>query len=391
MVAATQPAATIQQILKGCDMGSTNTHVQKVRQQLLNCRTAANGYHLYQCSAADCRNLAYQYHSCRNRHCPQCGALKKEEWIETRRLELLSVKYYHVVFTLPHELNSIILGNRKQLFKLLFDASAQTLLTFAGDPTFLGATPGIISVLHTWGQQLSFHPHVHCIVSGGGMVQQQGGFRWVEGKKNDWRFLFPVKAMNKVFRAKFLQGLKYLVDKKEVLPPPETDFIQLINDLYLKDWVVYAKQPFGGPEQMIEYLGRYTHKVAISNHRIQAYDGSAHTVTFAYKDYADGGNQKTMTLSDSEFVRRFEQHILPRRFTKIRSYGYLANRGRSQRIKGLQDDLKIPRHPPPVKVSWQVRLLERFGKNAHECPCCHQPTLQLLTVVYPKARLAAPG
>jgi hypothetical protein len=296
-----------------------------------------------------------------------------------------------VVFTLPHELNSIILGNRKQLFKLLFDASAQTLLTFAGDPTFLGATPGIISVLHTWGQQLSFHPHVHCIVSGGGMVQQQGGFRWVEGKKNDWRFLFPVKAMNKVFRAKFLQGLKYLVDKKEVLPPPETDFIQLINDLYLKDWVVYAKQPFGGPEQMIEYLGRYTHKVAISNHRIQAYDGSAHTVTFAYKDYADGGNQKTMTLSDSEFVRRFEQHILPRRFTKIRSYGYLANRGRSQRIKGLQDDLKIPRHPPPVKVSWQVRLLERFGKNAHECPCCHQPTLQLLTVVYPKARLAAPG
>lgn len=155
--------------------------------------------------------------------------------------------------------------------------------------------------------------------------------------------------------------------------------------------MVYAKQPFGGPEQVIEYLGRYTHKVAISNHRIQAYDGRAHRVTFGYKDYADGGNQKEMVLSDSEVVRRFEQHILPQRFTKIRSYGYLANRGRSQRIKGIQDAMELPHHPPPVKVSWQVRLLERFGKNAHECPCCHQPSLQLLTVVYPGARLAAPG
>jgi hypothetical protein len=151
MIAATQPAATLQQILKGCGVAATNPHVQKVRQQLLNCRTAANGYHLYQCSSDDCLHLAYQYHSCRNRHCPQCGALKKEEWIEARRLELLPVKYYHVVFTLPHELNSIVLGNRSQLFKLLFDASAQTLLAFGADAQYLGARPGIISVLHTWG------------------------------------------------------------------------------------------------------------------------------------------------------------------------------------------------------------------------------------------------
>lgn len=391
MIAASQPAATVQQILKGCGPSATHPHVQKVRQQLLSCRTAANGYHLYQCTRDECRHLAYQYHSCRNRHCPQCGALKKEEWIEARRLELLPVKYYHVVFTLPHELNSIILGNRRALFKLLFDASAQTLLAFGLDTQYLGATPGIISVLHTWGQQLSFHPHVHCIVSGGGIIQQQGGTRWIEGKKNDWRFLFPVKAMNRVFRGKFLQGLKALLAHQSVQPPPGIDVTLLINGLYQKDWVVYAKQPFGGPEQVIEYLGRYTHKVAISNHRIQAYDADAHTVAFAYKDYADGGKQKQMVLPDSEFVRRFEQHILPHRFTKIRSYGYLTNRGRRQRISQMLETMELPQHPPPIKVPWQVRLLERFGKQVNECPCCHRQTLQLLTVIYPKARLIAPG
>ncbi len=391
MVATKQAAATVQQILSGCAAPAAHPHVQKVRQQLLKCRTAANGYHLYQCNAEDCRHVAYQYHSCRNRHCPQCGALKKEAWIEARRLELLPVKYYHVVFTLPHELNSIIMGNRKQLFKLLFDASAQTLLSFGADTQYLGATPGIISVLHTWGQQLSFHPHVHCIVSGGGIVQQQGEVRWVDGKKNDWRFLFPVKAMNIVFRAKYLQGLKAMLVNQSIQPPADMDITVLINALYKKDWVVYAKQPFGGPEQVIEYLGRYTHKVAISNHRIQAYDANTHRVTFAYKDYADGGTQKQMVLQDREFIRRFEQHILPQGFTKIRSYGYLSNRGRSKRINAMLEAMELPQHPPPVAVPWQIRLIERFGIQANECPCCHQPTLQLLTVIYPKANLKAPG
>lgn len=391
MVAASQAAPTVQQILKGCGAAAPHPHVQKVRQQLLNCRTAARGYHLYQCTADDCRHLAYQYHSCRNRHCPQCGALKKEEWIEARRLELLPVKYYHVVFTLPHELNSFIMGNRKALFKLLFDASAQTILAFGSDKEYLGATPGIISVLHTWGQQLSFHPHVHCIVSGGGMIKKQGIIRWVEGKKNDWRFLFPVKAMNKVFKGKFLHGLKTLLANQSVQPPANMDTASLINGLYQKDWIVYAKQPFGGPEQVIEYLGRYTHKVAISNHRIKAYNADSHTVTFAYKDYADGGKQKQMTLHDAEFIRRFEQHILPQGFTKIRSYGYLTNRGRRQRINQMLEAMQLPVHPTPVKVSWQVRLLERFGIKANECPCCNKASMLLLTVVYPKARLMAPG
>lgn len=197
--------------------------------------------------------------------------------------------------------------------------------------------------------------------------------------------------MNKVFKGKFLQGLTALLANQSVQPPANVKMASLINGLYQKDWIVYAKQPFGGPEQVIEYLGRYTHKVAISNHRIQTYDADTHQVTFDWKDYADGGKQKQKALTDSEFIRRFEQHILPQAFTKIRSYGYLTNRGRRQRINHMLEAMQLPQHPPPVKVPWQVRLLERFGIKANECPCCHQPTLQLLTVVYPKARLIAPG
>jgi hypothetical protein len=204
--------------------------------------------------------------------------------------ELLPVKYYHVVFTLPHELGSTVLGNRRALFKLLFDASAATLLTFARDRRYLGAVPGIISVLHTWGQQLSFHPHVHCIVSGGGIG---AGSVWKEAKKNDYRFLFPVKAVQKVFRGKFLQGLKELISKGEVVLEQTADEKQLLNVLYQKDWVVYAKAPFGGPHSVIEYLGRYTHKVAISNHRISSISDDGDTVTFEYKDYTDGGGKSS--------------------------------------------------------------------------------------------------
>lgn len=385
MCAVCKPAAaSLQQVLNLCQQPAKNPHVQRVMQQLKKCRTAANGYHLYQCKHDECGHLQYQYHSCHNRHCPQCGALKKEEWIEARYRELLPVKYYHVVFTLPHELNSIIMGNRKALFKLLFDASAQTLLSFANDEKYLAAKPGIISVLHTWGQQLSFHPHVHCIVSGGGIAADNTGMRWKEAVKNDWRFLFPVKAMNKVFRGKFLQGLKQLLAANEVTAAPGADITTLISELYQKDWMVYAKAPFGGPQQVIEYLGRYTHKVAISNHRIQSVNEELGTVTFAYKDYADHGIQKQMTLEAKEFIRRFEQHILPRGFTKIRSYGYISNRGRSQRITQVLQYLQLPAHPPAIKIPWQIRLLEKYGIKHDECPHCKNRTLQLVLVHYHK-------
>jgi hypothetical protein len=386
MLSYTAPRATIQQLLqKHPPPANKNLHVQKVLQRIKTCRTSALGYHVYQCSDEQCGHVKYQYHSCRDRHCPNpiaigCGAIKKQEWIEARRQELLPVKYYHVVFTLPHELNGLILGHRKVLFKLLFDASAQTLLTFAKDENYLGAIPGIISVLHTWGQQLSFHPHIHCIVSGGGMAADNS---WKEAKKNTYLFLFPVKAMSVVYRTKFLQTLQQMIARGEVRLPDNIDSKKLFNLLYQKDWVVYAKAPFGGPHGVIEYLGRYTHKVAISNHRISSINDEEGSVTFDYKDYADDGKQKQMTLSSAEFIRRFEQHILPERFTKIRTYGYLANRNRHQRINEVLRKMKLPVHKGLIKIPLQIRMLEQFGIDMDECPCCKNKTLKLIKVFYP--------
>ena len=377
----TPPPASVQQVLrKHAGYEPSNLHCQKVLQRLRTCRTSALGYHVYRCSDEDCAHVKYQYHSCRDRHCPQCGALKKQEWIEARTAELLPVKYYHVVFTLPHELNSLVMGHRRELYKLLFDASSQTLLTFAADPQYLAALPGIISVLHTWGQQLSFHPHIHSIVSGGGIAADGS---WKQATKNDWQFLFPVKAMGKVYRGKFMEGLKELLDTRTVVPSTGTDIRSLINILYKKDWVVYAKAPFGGPQAVIEYLGRYTHKVAISNHRISGIDEQDDTVSFHYKDYSDQNKQKQMTLKGEEFIRRFEQHILPKGFTKIRTYGYLANRNRHQRIEVVLKDMKLPLHKGVVNVPMQVRMLEKYGIDLKECPCCKGKTMELMRVFVP--------
>lgn len=381
--------ATLQYILQQYHTSSTNTQVNAVVEQLKKCRTAALGYHLYKCNNTDCAQYKYQYHSCRNRNCPACGALQKEQWIEDRRNELLPIAYYHVVFTLPHELNGIILGNRKPLFKLLFDAAAQTLLSFAHNPTHLGATPGILSVLHTWGQQLSFHPHVHCIVSGGGMattIQKNKNnttkvyWKNAVGNKND--FLFSVKAMAIVYRAKYLEGLKKLIASSEVTIEPDSNIYSIIKNLYNKEWVVYAKKPFGGPEQVIEYLGRYTHKVAITNNRINEVDDNNKTVNFNYKDYNNNGTQKQMQLGATEFIRRFEQHILPKYFTKIRSYGYLSNRNRKTNIAAIVQCFKIPPHPAKVAIPWQVRLLERFNISHNQCPHCKQQSLVLVGTTF---------
>lgn len=383
MLSYTKPRATVQQVLLNQHMpltASANLHVQNVLRRLKLCRTAALGYHVYRCSDDACGHIKYQYHSCRDRHCPNCGAIKKQEWIQARTQELLPVKYYHVVFTLPHELGSLVMGHRNFLFKLLFDASAQTLLCFARDPKYLGATPGIISVLHTWGQQLSFHPHIHCIVSGGGITNDNA---WKNATKNEWRFLFPVKAMSIVYKTKFLQALQQMIDKGEVILPGTTDKKQLLNLLYQKDWIVYAKAPFGGPQAVIEYLGRYTHKVAISNHRICSINDDEGTVTFEFKDYADANKQKQMTLNAAEFIRRFEQHILPQRFTKIRTYGYLANRNRHRRINDVLKKMKLPLHKGLVKVPLQLYMMERYGLDMTECPRCKNKTMQLVQVFSP--------
>jgi hypothetical protein len=368
---------TLLQQLKGWqEMVGSGSH--KVLNAIQRCRTSSLGYYAFRCSDHECGAMHYRYHSCRNRHCPNCGGTKKQEWIEARLSELLPVKYYHVVFTVPHNLNSMVMGNRKEFFKLLFEASAYTLLKFGHDKKYLGAQPGIVSVLHTWGQQLSFHPHVHCIVSGGG-IETEG--QWKEALKAKHGILFPVKAMRLVYRTYFLQHLQKRIDKGKVKLSDEQSihWPTLRSELYNQEWIVYAKQPFGGPAQVVEYLGRYTHKIAISNHRITDIDQEAN-VTFAYKDYADGSKNKLMTLTGQEFLRRFEQHILPKGFVKIRSYGYLGNFRRKQRINELLHSMNLPLHPVVIKVPVAVRMLERYGVDITLCPACKKAKLELLYV-----------
>lgn len=373
---------TVQYILQRWHRSSLHPHVGNVINQLKTCRTAAQGYHLYQCSNESCGRYHYRYHSCRNRHCPQCGSFQKHQWIEDRTEELLPTHYFHVVFTLPHALNGIVAGNRRQLLKLLFDASSHTLLRFAKDSRYLGATPGILSVLHTWGQQLSFHPHVHCIVSSGGLVETGLNTQWKKAIRNSRNFLFPVKALSAVFRAKFLQDLKELAAHREIMVKDEVAFYRLLNQLWREQWMVYAKKPFGGPQQVIAYLGRYTHKTAISNHRIKQVDEQLQTVSFIYRDYTDSNKEKLMTLPVQEFIRRFEQHILPKRFTRIRSYGYLCNRGRTDRMKRIIKTMNIPSHPPKIKTPWQLRLLLQYGIQNLRCIHCGCVSLQIVKVCF---------
>jgi len=373
--------ATLQQLLQQMphwqQITSPGSHA--VLSRIQRCRTASLGYHAYRCTDSNCGAMQYVYHSCRNRHCPMCGNSKKEEWIEARMKELLPVKYYHVVFTIPHQLNSLVMGNRKAMFTLLFDAASYTLLKFAGDEKYLGAQPGIIAVLHTWGQQLTFHPHVHCIVSGGGIDKNK---RWKEAVKAKHKFLFPAKAVQPVYRAYFLKQLQQHIDKGIITMSEEQHFhwLSLRTSLYDIDWIVDFREPMGGPAQVLEYLGRYTHKVAISNHRIKHIDADSN-VTFEYKDYADEGKKKIMTLSGEEFLRRYQQHILPPRFCKIRHYGYLGNYRRKQRVNEVLQQMNLPQHAAPLKISMTIRIIEKYGTDGMLCACCKKAKLELLYTV----------
>ena len=358
-----------------------NPYSKKVFEQLTHCHTAQCGMHTKRCSNSNCMQQQYQYHNCGNRHCPNCGGIKREQWLEDKTAELLPTAYYHVVFTLPHEFNSLIMGNRKELFKLLFDASSYTLLKLAKDTTWLGATPGIISILHTWGQQLSFHPHVHCIISGGGMA----GNEWITEKRKNNTYLFPQKAMQKIYKAYFLQQLRLLIANGSLQINDLEMVDQCIQQAGFKPWNVYAKKPFGGPLQVLNYLGRYTHKVAITAHRIQAIDEEQQTICFKYKDYHARGTKKeqqVMTLHIGEFIRRFEQHILPKGFVKIRHYGYLKNYKRTERLKQLFAMMQLPPPPPKVQVPVKVRMLEKHGVDISICPICKTGTMQTVATYY---------
>lgn len=340
------------------------------------CRTAALGGHKDTCDS--CGHVRISYNSCRDRHCPKCQNLKKAEWLALRSQRLLPTPYFHVVFTLPAKLRSLILGNKRLLFKTLFDSVAKTIQTIARDQKHLGAEVGFTAILHTWGQNLQFHPHVHCVVTGGGLSRDQD--RWIAGRDD---FFVSVKVLRKLFRGKFLAALRKTFDDGELqfsgttaeLRDPAAQ-ARLFNELYAVDWVVYAKPPFGGPKQVFRYLGRYTHRVAISNHRlIELADGK---VRFHAKDYADRGRRKTLTLDALEFIRRFLLHVLPRNFVRIRHYGLLAPRNvetKLQRARELIGDVgrqfaaSCP-SPSGSEALWPERLLLLTGVDVFACPSC---------------------
>lgn len=337
-----QPRWEVADVLRHTDLQSYTVHRQKTLRALKDCRTAALGGHVDACDG--CGNISISYNSCRNRHCPKCQGHKREEWIQKREADLLPCTYFHLVFTLPHQVNTLALQEPQMVYDVLFKAVWQTLTAFAGKA---GVQLGMISILHTWGQNLSLHPHLHCIVPGAG-VNKKG--RW-QHLKHSKKFLFPVKALSKVFRARYVQSLRRcgFADKA------------VMESLFQKPWVVYAKRPFGGPKQVIEYLGRYTHKVAISNHRIAAVDEQS--VSFTYKDYRDGAKTKTMTLRNEDFVQRFAHHILPHRFVRIRHYGILSSSWKRGKLQALQQSVHAVR--PAAKIKTLLR----------KCPCCKTGTL----------------
>jgi Putative transposase/Transposase zinc-binding domain len=302
------------------------------------CRTAAMGGHVDACDS--CGNISISYNSCRNRHCPKCQGHKKEEWIQARKADLLPVPYFHLVFTLPEALNQLALHKSKDVYDALFAAVWQTLDAFGKEK---GLQMGMITVLHTWGQNLCLHPHMHCIVPGGG-VDKAGNWQNI---RPDGDFLFPVKALSKKFRGKYVALLS------EKLKIPKT----IRDKLFQKPWVVYAKKPFGNPKTVVEYLGRYTHKIAISNHRIMHVDGQ--NVTFSYKDYRQKGIKKAMALPHGEFVRRFSLHILPKRFVRIRHYGILSSTWKRQKFKKIREHFKL------VAVENKPK-----GTLLNKCRCC---------------------
>lgn len=333
------------------------------------CRTEALGSHIYQCT--DCGHIRIAYHSCRNRHCPKCQQVGKERWIMAREADLLPVGYLHMVFTLPDVLNPLCLKYPAMMYNLLFHAVRDTLFAFAADPKHLGAELGFVAVLHTWGQTMSLHPHLHIIVPAGGFNIKG---KWVNAR-GDGDFLFPVKALSPVFRAKYRDGLKVALSEAGIAKPEG-----LFEQLMLRNWVVYAKNPMGDPRQVIEYLGRYSHRIAISNHRLIKVTESE--VTFRYKDYSQNGVQKHMTLANTEFLRRFCMHILPPGFMKIRHYGILSSRRKAEYIPKPKDE--NGQIVLLSKPTWQQVCSERLGYEPEQCPCCGSGRMKIIGFANPR-------
>jgi hypothetical protein len=350
---------------------------KKVIHAIRQCRTAILGGHIEQCE--NCGIIDISYNSCRNRHCPKCQTVKKLHWVKQRESELLPVPYFHVVFTLPHELNTLVLSNQALLYDLLFKTVGETLLTFGHDAKRLGGELDATLVLHTWGQNLLLHPHLHCIVPGGALTKDS---RWVKAKSN---YLFPVKAMAKHFRANYLKRLQACYTRHELQFHGESkqyassvEFNRLKEILWKKGWIVYAKKPFAGPKQIIHYLGNYTHRIAISNHRLVNCENGK--VSFRWRDYADKNKIKIMTVDAEEFIRRYLLHVLPPGFTRLRHIGFLANRYEADKLKQCRNALRFDAEPISEEAVDEL-LLRVYGINIHRCPHCHTGSKKIVSIL----------
>ena len=352
------------------------------------CRTAVLGGHLEQCD--QCGHERNAYNSCANRHCPKCQSLARAEWLENRRSELLDTQYFHVVFTLPEQIAPIAYQNKKAVYGILFRAAAETLRTIAADPKHLGAEIGFFAVLHTWGQNLLHHPHLHCVVAGGGLSPD--GTQWISCRPG---FFLPVRVLSRLFRRLFLEYLITAFDAGKLeffsaLEPlrERRAFLQHLAPTRKTKWVVYAKRPFAGPEQVLDYVGRYTHRVAISNNRLLNIDNEK--VAFRYKDYRHDSQQKTMTLDAEEFIRRFLLHVLPNGFQRIRYYGFLGNRYREEKLTRCRELLRMPACEPPAldaAKDYRDRYEELTGASLRACPVCHQGRMAPVAILPPRPHL----
>ena len=383
-VSSVCPRLELADIVRACGDAYRRTHrLATVQHRALHaietCRTAVLGGHRETCDR--CGTVRITYNSCRNRHCPKCQTLTKERWLVARRADLLPIPYFHVVFTLPHAVNALAQGNPRVMYTLLFRAAADTLLTFGRDPRHLGGTIGITAILHTWGQTLAQHLHLHCLVTGGALAADRS--RWIAGRST---FLFPVRALSLVFRAKYLAGLQRAFDGGQLTFAAGTAdladrpaFTAFLHRLRAVHWIVYAKRPFAGPTQVLDYLGRYTHRVALSNDRLLDHqDGH---VRFRWKDYADHDRVKVMTLEADEFLRRFLLHVVPSGFMRIRHFGLLANRTRRRTLTQCRALLAAPPIDvaPPESVAGLLYRLT--GVDLLRCPVCGEGRMQITAIL----------
>ncbi|MGF6998822.1 IS91 family transposase [Paraburkholderia sp. GAS32] len=369
---------------------SLDREQRRVMRAIEQCRTAALGGHVEQCDACGHQRIAYN--SCGNRHCPKCQSLARAEWLDHRQADLLPVPYFHVVFTVPQEISAIAFQNKRTVYDILFQATAETLQTIAADPRHLGATIGFIALLHTWGQNLVHHPHLHCVVPGGGLAAD--GTRWVACRPG---FFLPVRVLSRLFRRLFLERLQRAFDAGALgffaslahLSEPG-EFARYLSGPRHTEWVVYAKEPFGGPQQVLDYLGRYTHRVAISNHRLLSLtDGH---VTFRWKDYRHPGRPRAMRLHAHEFLRRFLLHVLPHGLQRIRHYGLLSNRLRATRIAACRHLLGVP--PAEIRMTSRPDYRDRYaqltGRSLRDCPVCRRGHMVCVECLLPGASPRAP-